>query len=139
MGSVSRSPLTVFHAPAGRGEGTDPYPWGASPRSTLLICEGFRTSENRPVSLLGRFGENAPPLVGLAGNLLEWVTDGVERGDPIAPPEWMLAGGCYALPPEGCTLDSILDSKWLYERPNGSVFDPEPYTGFRVVRVPTLP
>jgi formylglycine-generating enzyme required for sulfatase activity len=101
--------------------------------------------EERTVSLLGRYGERAPPLVGLVGNLPEYVWDpDWQDPDPGRPPgRWLLAGGCYRFPPELCTLDSFLDATWEYvefdlgagEEAGEQILNPlRFYAGFRLVR-----
>ncbi len=97
--------------------------------------------EERTASLLGRYGERAPPLVGLVGNLPEYVWDpDWQDPDPAKPPgRWLLAGGCYRFPPELCTLDSFLDAAWEYvefEAPASvEILNPLTfYAGFRLVR-----
>jgi len=133
-----RLPTVAEYLRAGRGDGVDPYPWGTDPLDPRLVCAGRRDDEKRSVSLLGRLGDAAPRIVGLTGNLAEFVRD-KERV--------LLAGGFYALPAAGCTLDSFLDAKWAYvewQRWNETEFlEPElmgayrlaHYAGFRVVRV----
>jgi len=152
---------------AGRGSGREPYPWGGDASNPLLVCaRGYEVAEDetgdevevepevgsevdsmeeRTVSLLGRYGDRAPPLVGLVGNLPEYVWDpDWQSADPAEPPgRWLLAGGCYRFPAELCTLDSFLDATWEYvefdldasEDAGGEILNPLTfYAGFRLVR-----
>jgi formylglycine-generating enzyme required for sulfatase activity len=126
---------------AGRGSGREPYPWGADASNPLLVCARGVDEEERTVSLLGRRGGRAPPLVGLVGNLPEYVWDpDWQDPDPAKPPgRWLLAGGCYRFPPELCTLDSFLDAAWEYvefdAQASDEILNPLTfYAGFRLVR-----
>ena len=118
---------------AARGDGNTHYPWGDDPNHPELICEGLRYSESRPVSLLGRLGPRARAIVGLAGNLFELVRDS-ERG------RLLRAGGCFVMPPNACTLDTMIDADWLSidaVSSDGEInvpVRPERLTGFRIVR-----
>jgi len=125
---------------AGRGSGRDPYPWGADASNPKLICARAFDEAGRTVSLLGRHGDE--PLVGLVGNLPEYVWD-PDWQDPDpgngTTGRWLLAGGCYRFPPELCTLDSFLDAAWEYVEfdVSGSdeILNPLTfYAGFRLVR-----
>jgi len=134
-GGRFRIPTADEFVRAGRGDADWPYPWGGDPLDPALVCAGRRDSEGRAVSLLGRLGANAPRIVGLAGNLPEFVSD---------PPRdrLLLAGGCYEFQAESCTLDSFLSAAWqrvmaMVPAPEGFVDKPfmlENYAGFRVVR-----
>jgi formylglycine-generating enzyme required for sulfatase activity len=122
---------------AGRGSGREPYPWGENTSNHLLVCERGVDEEERTVSLLGQ----SAPLVGLVGNLPEYVWDpDWQDPDPEqAPGRWLLAGGCYRFPPELCTLDSFLDAAWEYvefDLPSSiEILNPLTfYAGFRLVR-----
>jgi formylglycine-generating enzyme required for sulfatase activity len=130
-----RIPTVREFVRAARGESGLRYPWGDDPNDPELICEGFRYSESRPVSLLGRLGTHAPDIVGLAGNVLEFVRES-DSG------RLLRAGGCFVMPAEDCTIDSFLDADWasidvvLREGDNVAVVPVRParLTGFRIVR-----
>lgn len=123
-------PTLAQYLRAGRGEADIPYPWGDDPLRRELICAGRADEEGRAVSLLGRLGATAPPVVGLAGNVLEYVQVSAER--------WALAGGCFALPAPYCTLDSLIDATWSHvDLPTSEGGETRlpilRYCGFRVV------
>jgi len=128
-------PTVAQYLRAGRGDATSRYPWDDNPNRPDLICDSFRYSESRPVSLLGRLGRSAPPIVGLVGNVLEFVRD-TESG------RLLRAGGCYVMPASACTLDSFLDADWFsIDVVIGDGADsvnvpvrPASFTGFRLVR-----
>jgi formylglycine-generating enzyme required for sulfatase activity len=127
---------------AGRGSGREPYPWGADASNSLLVCARGFDDEERTVSLLGRRRGRAQPLVGLVGNLPEYVWDpDWQDADPEngKTGRWLLAGGCYRFPPELCTLDSFLDASWEYVefdlQSRSEILNPLTfYAGFRLVR-----
>ncbi|MGQ0612521.1 MAG: SUMF1/EgtB/PvdO family nonheme iron enzyme [Planctomycetaceae bacterium] len=128
---------------AGRGSASSPYPWGVDAYDRGLICKGRAFDAGRPYSLLGRLGASSPPIVGLAGNVQEYVYD--RAGD-----RWLLAGGCYHLPAAYCTLDSFMEPDAPFvaieeeevaeEEEQGTritAWRPDlVYRGFRVVRAP---
>ncbi|MDH3590375.1 MAG: SUMF1/EgtB/PvdO family nonheme iron enzyme [Planctomycetota bacterium] len=132
----ARLPTAAEYLRAGREERSDPYPWG-SVTSDQLVFDG--TGVERPVSLLGRFGEDAR-IYGLCGNLPEYVT---------VANRTILAGGCYGMPASVCTLDSYMDPAWesvefVVQDPDGQdvvaeLREPAAFASFRVVLVSELP
>jgi hypothetical protein len=113
-GHRCRIPTATEFLRAARGDGTDPYALGQGVWDALLVCRREGDDPPRPVSLLGRArllpeapgtGAPEPRLVGLAGNVAEYVRD--ERGDRL-----LLAGGSYRFPAETCTLDTFFDAAW---------------------------
>lgn len=91
--------LLAADAPAGA-----PYPWGSDPFDIELVCAGQSDDEGRPMSLLGKIGPGVRRVLGLCGNVLEYV-----MAQPDRP---LLAGGCFAFPARYCTLRSFVDPQW---------------------------
>ncbi len=129
---------------AGRGDGTMPYPPPITALSPDLICADRTGDEARAASLLGSEAAARGEILGLVGNVLEYVRDEIEE-------RTLLAGGCYLFPKDACTLDSFLDPAWkVVDVPEEYVTDdgnlerrPRPVnisvcTGFRLVRLPRI-
>jgi formylglycine-generating enzyme required for sulfatase activity len=136
--SACALPTVAQFVRAGRGDRLDPYPWGDD-RSQRGLVARWNAIEPRPFSLLGWLGRDAPPLVGLCGNVLEYVIDEATGRE-------LLAGGCFDLPARYCTLDSFLapGQRVLLdvgenegaEEAEGEWWQPTLlHCGFRVVRV----
>jgi len=106
-GKRYRLPTATEYLRAGRGAGTSPYPWGDNVLDTELVCAERATEEIRSASLLGLLAGGTREIVGLCGNLPEFVTVGEGRDSRL-----LLAGGFYELPADSCTLDSFLDTRW---------------------------
>lgn len=132
IGKVTRStvrlPTAAEFIRAGRGEGDAPYPWGDSTGRPELVCSGRADDQDRVASLASFLEQSV--VVGLCGNALELV---------VAPGGgYWLAGGCFDLPAEACTLDAFLDPAWkVVHIPFEGGEAPIPLqdnTGFRVVR-----
>ncbi|MHC4548904.1 MAG: SUMF1/EgtB/PvdO family nonheme iron enzyme [Planctomycetota bacterium] len=149
LSKTCRLPTVAEYLRAGRGAGKEPYPWGTDPANPLLACSRGATHEERTVSFLGRNRDRALGVIGLVGNLPEYVWDGeFARQMPDGQVEqgrFLLAGGCYRFPPELCTLDSFMDATWEYvefdvtwpgaEETFEEVLNPlRFYAGFRLVR-----
>ena len=142
--SAYRIPTVGQYLLAGRGQAATRYPWGDDPNHPELVCLEFRYAGSRPASLLGRLGDRAADIVGLCGNVLDLVQDG-RNG------RYLLAGGCYVMPASACTLDSFLDASWYqvevwYVDPEDEEEEeqllpvrPVRFTGFRLVREPSIP
>ncbi len=142
--TVVRLPTVGEYLRAGRGDGTSLYPPPITPLSPDLVCAGRTGDEARAASLLGSEGAARREILGLVGNVLEFVHDDIED-------RTLLAGGCYLFPKDACTLDSFLDPRWkVVDVPEEYVTDdgelerrPRPVnisvcTGFRVVRLPRI-
>lgn len=97
-------PTLAQYVRAARGGDLRAYPWGEDRLDIELVCDARGDSEGRTMSLLGRLGAGARDVVGLSGNAMEWVL--------ARPDRPLLAGGCYALPAEHCTIDSLVDPDW---------------------------
>jgi len=134
-----RLPTVGEYVRAGRGASRRAYPWGHLPFDAGLFTAA--NDPGRPVSILGRLGPPAAgDVVGLVGNVAEYVTDGSRI---------LLAGGFYRLPPRLCTLDTFLDPSWRtvsyrrrengIHRPFAGPFVPRSYAGFRLVTVREFP
>jgi len=136
-------PTVAQYLRAGRGDGIVPYPWGDDPTDLELVSSSRPDSEERPFALLELPFSPARRVVGLAGNLAEFVRDESSGG------RLLLAGGFFYLPARFCTLDCFLDASWDYvqyviepeDRPQEDVgklsqpFRVQYHTGFRVVRL----
>ncbi|MCK6462078.1 MAG: formylglycine-generating enzyme family protein, partial [Planctomycetes bacterium] len=94
-------PTVAQYLRAARGDGTSPYPWGDDENDPELSpsCR-LEPSFSRSFALAP---SAARPIVGLAGNVAEFVRD---EGRVL------LAGGFYELPPRLVTLDCFLDAGW---------------------------
>jgi len=126
--SIIRLPSAAEFIRAGRGDGDAPYPWGDATGRPELACSGRADDQGRESSLAAFLEQS--PIVGLCGNALEIVT---------APGGgYWLAGGCYGLPAEACTLDAFLDPAWeVVHVPFEGGKAPIPLrdlSGFRIVR-----
>ncbi|MCZ6787429.1 MAG: SUMF1/EgtB/PvdO family nonheme iron enzyme [Planctomycetota bacterium] len=132
-----RLPTVAEYLRAGRGDSIAPYPRGENSWSPALVSKSaWYPDARRTVSLLGRLAPNPPKIVGLVGNVLEYVRrDGTDD-------DWLLAGGWFEVEPPYCTLDSYLDPSWNYvNEPDPGEEDDLYYElksgakGFRVVLV----
>ncbi|MFQ5845095.1 MAG: SUMF1/EgtB/PvdO family nonheme iron enzyme, partial [Planctomycetota bacterium] len=98
-------PTVAQYLRAGRRGGVHLYPWGDDPNQLTLNCweysVGRPVGAARPISLVGRHPRLAGEIAGLVGNAQEYV---LAAGEPRV----LLAGGCYGLPAEYCTLDSFV-------------------------------
>jgi len=155
LGRDCALPTVAQYLRAARGDRRSPYPWGTSATDRELVSRDrpdHDPDNMRPFSLAGRLGAEPDRILGLAGNVAEYVLD--EQSG-----RWLLAGGFYELPAALCTLDSFLDATWStvqYETPSldeeghvitdevgkplkdtSSSIQPAWYAGFRVVSVPT--
>jgi formylglycine-generating enzyme required for sulfatase activity len=148
LGRRCSIPTVAQFLRAGRGDGTAPYPWGHDGRDPELL-PSCRQEDSRAFALAP---SPARPIVGLAGNIAEFVRH------PHGDGRLLLAGGFYELPPRLVTLDCFLDASWdslqyvlepgdwdwpledpwdTDSRPRLSAFlNLRQYTGLRVVRQP---
>jgi len=96
-------PTAAQYLRAARGEGTSPYPWGDDENDVELLPSCRQEYPSRPFALTPSASR---PVVGLAGNVAEFVRD------PAAGGRVLLAGGFYDLPPRLVTADCFLDADW---------------------------
>ncbi|HEX5138659.1 MAG TPA: SUMF1/EgtB/PvdO family nonheme iron enzyme [Planctomycetota bacterium] len=106
LGRRCAVPTVAQYLRAGRGDGASPYPWGDDENDVELLP----SCRQEPSPLFSRAFALTPsaarPIVGLAGNIAEFVRD------PEVDGRVLLAGGFFDLPPRLVTLDCFLDADW---------------------------
>jgi formylglycine-generating enzyme required for sulfatase activity len=104
LGRRCTIPTVPQYLRAGRGAGADPYPWGTDKSDPELLPSWRQEPHYSRAFALQPSASR--PIVGLAGNVAEFVRD------PHAGGRVLLAGGFYDLPPRLVTLDCFLDAGW---------------------------